>query len=651
VSTSYWQTKAVVAPGVGGGGLMAPEAGKVSDDTLLDLVNSRCRHAEDHYRSHFAKFARWYDLYRGFQNGRSQNFRNNIHLPFLFSVAQSDVARKVQTSFGGWPIVTFSGYAPEDAAIARKNEVLISSQMKDCNSFVKAVDFFLTANLYGTAVARVGWKKVVRKEQWRTMDPNEPGREVVVEGEATRFDGPDWSVVDPLDFVLQPGKRRIEDAAWCAQRYYLDLDQVYDKVQAGEWDRAAFLKLKESPVSGTAEGEMNQRMSVYRNWNEYQALKQEKFAKPVEIREYWGTVPYDMAPDGMANRVIVVANGRVVLSNQPNPFFHGKLPFLAFSPMPDPHYFHGVGKCEVGEKMQVTANRFANQKLDALDLFIDPVFLVQRQAGIDTTNLFMRAGRVIGVDGPVDESVIRPLIPDLSGLQQSYAEIQQLWGWIQQGTGNSENETMGTGAGSRSTAREYLGRQEAALTRLMLEARLAEEGFVEPLADLFRALDRQYLTLPHEVQILGSASVINPVTGLPMPQEPVVIDLSDLHPEYRARAVGATQQLGKGVRQQNLISVMQAMSANPVMLQSVNWSNFARQIFNAFDMPNIDELLVVGQVPAVNQVGANPQSSGLGAAQSGPAGPAPTTEPLSPELIGAMQGGQAQNPTAPLMGP
>jgi hypothetical protein len=351
----------------------------------------------------------------------------------------------------------------------------------------------------------------------------------------------------------------------------------------------------------------------------------------------------------MPNRVIVVANGRVVMSNQPNPFFHGKLPFLAFSPMPDPHYFHGVGKCEVGEKMQVTANRFANQKLDALDLFIDPVFLVQRQAGIDTGNLFMRAGRVIGVDGPVDESVIRPLSPDLSGLQQSYAEIQQLWGWIQQGTGNSENETMGTGAGSRATAREYLGRQEAALTRLMLEARLSEEDFVEPLANMFRALDRQYLTLPHEVQILGSVSVINPITGLPMPQEPVVIDLSDLHPEYRARAVGATQQLGKAVRQQNLISVMQAMSANPVMLQSVNWANFARQIFNAFDFQNVDELLVVGQVPAVNQVATQPPAA-PGAVQSGPAGPAPTTEQMDPALIGAMQGAQNSNPMSPMVG-
>jgi AhpD family alkylhydroperoxidase len=97
-----------------------------------------------------------WDYYEG--NLRA-SFRNNVHIPFLFSVIQSDVARKVQTSFGGWPIVTFSGYAPEDATIARKNEVLISAQMEACNSFEKAVDFFLTADMYGVGIAKWGWKQ------------------------------------------------------------------------------------------------------------------------------------------------------------------------------------------------------------------------------------------------------------------------------------------------------------------------------------------------------------------------------------------------------------------------------------------------------------------------------------------------------------
>src|SRR5262249_54024404 len=153
--------------------------------------------------------------------------------------------------------------------------------------------------------------------------------------------------------------------------------------------------------------------SVLRNLDEYESLRSDKYAKPVEIWEMWGDLPSALAPDGVQRRVCTLANRRVVLRNEPLPYWHGEIPFIAYCPQPDPHYFHGVGKGEISERLQMTANRLANQKLDALDLFIDPVFLMNRQMGIDTQNLYMRAGRVIGVDGPVDDSVIRPLSPDL----------------------------------------------------------------------------------------------------------------------------------------------------------------------------------------------------------------------------------------------
>ena len=92
------------------------------------------------------------------------------------------------------------------------------------------------------------------------------------------------------------------------------------------------------------------------------------------------------------------------------------------------------------------------------------------------------------------------------------------------------------------------------MTRLMLEARLAEEQFVEPLANAFRNLDRQFLDLPYMQKILGSVATTNPITGLPYPQEAETIDFDDMAPDYRARAVGASQTIGKSTRQQNIVS-------------------------------------------------------------------------------------------------
>ena len=145
---------------------------------------------------------------------------------------------------------------------------------------------------------------------------------------------------------------------------------------------------------------------------------------------------------------------------------------------------------------QQTANRLANQKLDALDLLIDPMYVANSGSNLNMQNLFTRAGRVLLVDGPADESNIRALYPNMQGLSAAYTEIGQLYQMMQLGTG--ETEALMGGAmtgGGRETARGFLGRQENALTRLAMESRLAEEGFIEPMANAFRKMDRMWLDL------------------------------------------------------------------------------------------------------------------------------------------------------------
>lgn len=609
-------------------------------DAYINLVASRRSHALNRYTTFFNRVARWYDLYRGIYSGRFQQFRNNIHIPFLFSVIQSDVARKVQTSFGAWPVVDFVGYGHGDSHIARKNSTLVSAQMKDAGSFEKAVDFFLSADMYGTGIARIGWKQERRLEQRRQsiVGPDGTSREQVIKGKVTRFDGPTWDVVDILDFWPEPGKRRIDEMSWVIHRYWLEYDEIVEMTELGIFDKSSLKDLRDSAPS-TADS-MQQRLNIYRSFNEFDMrTKQERFAKPVEIWEMWGRVPREFVTDGIVHRVVTVGNGKVIMKNRPNPFWHGELPFKAYCPMPDPHYFHGPGKVEIGEKMQFTANRFANQKMDAMDLVIDPVWLYDRSRGVDTASLYTRAGRTIGIDGPVDDSVIRTLSPDLRGLQIAYTEIAQLWSWIQQGTGIVEDTVSGMPSGSRQTAREFLGRQENVLTRLMLEARLAEEAFIEPLANQFRDLNKQFLSVPHEVKILGTDAQTNPITGFPVPQTPTVLSLEDINHDYRAHAVGATQMLGRQIRQQNLVLLLQTMQVNPAAMQLINWSSFLRQMFEAFDVRNPDELFNPNPT-MVNQDAGQPEKE-MSPEEKESAAMAPGDMPPEAlqEMMGMMGGG------------
>jgi len=612
------------------------------DARLIELVDSRRQDSLRYNSTVFSKVHGYYNAYRGVWQGRLSQFRNNISLPFIFAMIQSDVARKVQTSFGTWPIVSFEGYAPEDVARAKRNEVLVSAQMKDADSVVRAVDFCLQADICGTAVARWGWKNLTRKNRYRKLESIAPGLSVpvVYESTAELFNGPTWETVDRLDFWQQPARKRIDDMDWVIHRYWLDWDNMMDDASGPYpyFDPAAVKALQDFPLSGSAYGEWNARRVTFRNEYDYEARMRERFSKPVEIWEMHGLVPSEFASDGIRHRCVAIANERVVLKNREGPMPNQQKPFGAYSPMSDPYSFDGVGKAEVAYGPAATANRINNQRLDAIDLLVDPQLVASNTANLNVQNLFSRAGRVILVDGPADDTTIRPLSPDMRGVQVGGAEIGQLFSMMQLGTGETES-LLGMAGGSRETARGFLGRQENALTRLSLETRVLDEGFIEPLANAFRNMDRLWLPLPHQVKILGSLASTNPITGLPYQPESVEVDYDDLAPDYRARAVGASQMLGRSVRQQNFMGLLQMMSANPALLQLVNWANFARQAFELFDFKNVDELLV-SAVPAVNQIAAQ-------AGQSPEQVAGTVSQPLdqlSPDILSQLVNAQSPQP-------
>ena len=614
----------------------------ISEARIVELVDSRRQHSLRYNQSVFSKLQGYYDNYRGLWSGRLGQFRNNITIPFTFAMIQSDVARKVQTCFGSWPIVNFEGYAPEDVPRAKRNEVLISAQMKDAESVTKAADFFLQGAIGGTAIARYGWRNVIGKTRVRRLEQVAPGLSIPVthEYQAEMFNGPVWNVVDRLDLWQQPGKTRIADMAWCIHRYWADLDDLLEDANSPlpYFDRGAVRRLAQSPPVDAAVGEYNERRVAYRNEVDYRARVNERFSRPVEIWEMHGLVPAEFAPDGIRWRCIAIGNRRVVLKNREGPLGNRVMPFLAYSSMPDPYSFDGIGKSEIAYGPQRTADRLNNQKLDALDLLIDPMYVASSGANLNTQNLFSRAGRIMLVDGAADESNIRALSPDMRGFQAAYGEVAQLYEFMQLGTG--ENEIlMGGSGGSRETARGFLGRQENALNRLAMETTLAAEGFIEPLANAFRKMDQLWLPLPAQVKILGSLANTNPITGLPYGEEQATVDYDDLAPDYRARATAASQMAGKAAKQQNLTALLQMMSANPALLQIVNWANFARQAFDLFDFKNVNELLV-SQVPQVNQMAAQTGQSPeqVAGTLSQPMGQ------LSPEVLSQFMGAQNQAP-------
>jgi hypothetical protein len=570
-------------------------------EQTVNMVTDRMKLSESDSLGNRLKWPRLYDLWRGSWTGRYHPHKNNVHIPLIFSAIWADAARKAATSLNMWPIVTFLGYGPDDSGCARKREALCSAQFKDDDAFQKQVDMIVQADLYGKAVMQVGWKRTEEERILEYVDRLPMSGEIVKsikKGKIVSFDGPESIPVDLLDFFPQPGMKRIKDMRWCIRRYFLDLDEVRYLVSEDIFDKPEFHRMvREGGVGGdeAMSAAMVSRFAIRNGMDEATTRFMDKYSRPIEILEYWGFVPSELSPDGVLKRVITVANRRYLFRNRPLPFWHNALPFLEYSPTPDPHYFYAPGKAEIVEKLQITGNRYLNQTLDAADLVIDPMWFYDRGAGLNTKNLYAKPGRFIPVDGNPSE-VVSPLVANLQSLLLGDKKIDQMREYANMGTGIVDDAVAGLQGSDRQTAREFIGRREAAGTRLLLESRLYEETFLERLANMFIALDKQFLEPPVEVLILADGAQFDSVTGDPIAASRETLSHFDLVPNYAARAVGATSALSKGMRQQNMIQLLTVMGSplGQMVMGQINALNFWRAIFREFEVPNINEIFKPG---------------------------------------------------------
>lgn len=570
-------------------------------DQIVNMVVTRMQHSEKYFQGVRNRLPRYYDLWRGVYSGRFHPHKNNVHIPIIFSTIMADAARKVATSFGDYPFVSFTGYGPDDKPICLKREALVSAQMKDADAFMKELQTFVTADLYGVAISQIMWDHT---EEFRIV---EDLAKLPLSGKVIRqiqkkkvvtFDGPNWENVDRLDFFPAVGVKSIAKMPYVVRRLFLDIDEVRAMAEAGVFDKGELARLeREGGVGATAASDeaLMKRFQVRTGMSDEEAKWQDKFSRPIEILEYWGVIPSELASDGAKNRVITVANRRYLLRNKSNPFWHGKKPFVSFSPMPDPHYFDAPGKAEITEKLQLAANRYINQTLDAADIIIDPMWFYNRNRGINTRNMFSRPGRWLGVDGNPNEAIMQMPI-NMQGVALGKQNAEEMRLYAQMGSGIVEDAVQGLDTGSdRQTAREFVGRTEAAGTRLMLESRIYEEAYLEPLVNMLVQLDKQFLELPKEVMILGENAQVDPDTGVPIEATREELGPGDMVPNYAARARGASTGLSRGVRQQNLGMLLQYVATNPTIAGKVNMVNFMRQIFREFEMKNVNELIAKSQ--------------------------------------------------------
>lgn len=497
------------------------------------------------YRLNFEPI--WLQSYRNYINFRKKEAEGkaNVFIPLTYYIVETLTAH-ILSLYSVRPLVLIHPREPQDEINARILTELINYQLQriEFNSIIENI--VKSASLYGTGVAKIFWEK---REVVKSINPILPP--VVLED----YDAPVIEPIDIFDFYIDWYATDLQNASYIIHRTYEDLEKLQAMQEAGIYMNVEKLK----------EGERMVRTDDFKT--EKYALRQtqeqttytDKYTTKIELLEYWEK-----------NRVITVANRRVVLRDIDNPFIHNKFPFAMVRFNSIPNEFYGRGDAEIISKIQEIINDLTNQRLDNVNLMINKMFKVNRGAGIVPEQLKSRPGGIIWAN---DINAIQEIqFTDTTGgvFADVFLMFKQL---IDEVTGVTD--LMRGTLRRRETATAIAVMQKMSGARLALRIQEIND-FIREIANQLWQLSLQFLTKPQIISIVG-------VEGTKFQE----VSVTNITGRFDFSVSVATEPLGTiEERIQKLITAIQSLQGS-----GLNILPLVEQLLRDMKIERLDEVL------------------------------------------------------------
>lgn len=596
------------------------------DDALIQLINQRYRLAYTYQQPFWLDFDRYYKMYESYVNENKEIYQTKIFIPMVFSVIERFLPRIIASK----PTVNFMARRGDTVDRAQKMQSLFEwqwdqvSRRKDGGMYLEMLRFVKDALVTGTAFAKIPWILEGRDTK-AYNDKNE-----VVNKYVKYFDGPDFELIDPYDFFFDPEAYDVQRSSWVIHRTRKTLDEMREinKSKGVEIYKNLHLLQDMTPDTLSAsENDFKYRRKVALGGG--QILVQDDTTDKYELMECWGMFP-TMDTDGkptkdqkLEARVVVLANRKVIVRDIPYPYWHGKKPFVKYTPFPRSYDFYGIPIIKHLERVQFYMNEFVAQKFDNQVIELNQMLVVDPQANLDDWQLVWRPGGVIRAH----PEFVKPLpIGDVTGpIDNSLQYLSQV---AQLTTGLSDYYTGGVNAEqtANKTATGTNDIEEQIASRVQEAVQVLEEQVIKEIGYQWHGLDGQFIKLPLIVRIIG---------GDGKPDFPIV-EPEDIRFDYDIiPEAGSTQPVNQALQRQQFVSALQLIGSNPVMAQNTDWQQVEKRLWERFGEKDGNKLMI-------STPGSSPQQMAGGQALPG-GQQAPPQMPQMPQGMSLMpQGSQAQ---------
>ena len=628
-------------------GSKPPSPAAISDETLKAFFTHVFDKADEARRPRKEVWTRAWDLYNGVYDWTNKaSWQSKINISKVRGAVDRAAAtfRRALVRMKAFYNIESESKLGYQRGLFTKN---LLDYWLDRSEFISEFTTSLKVGLItSTIILKVWWDWVAEPdlevEVRETQVPRtEFGIEVGTESKRTVMPVPKEKIVgklgiravDPFRFWVVPGM------VGCIEETEATLGDLEEMAAKGIYSKEAVAKL----VAGKTGDKQDERSEAQRKGE--LEVRPTGYLATVPLYHYWGDITDEHGHILARNATFTIANKDTILRKaRPNPFFHGRSPYIVGTPyvVPFSTYNRGIVEDQIGIAKLITemSNLIADGAMfDAIKSFevdMDQLYnATEAQTGQYPGKIWRKKGLNMPVDKPLVKAIDVGRIP-----QEAMAALAYFDREFQAGTAITEY-VSGTGAGTRDqTATEVQTKTAQALEGLDDAARTVEETVINKALDVASRTIYQFhedYTMPRLTENFPQLSfMLRDLT----PAERYIVMTGGF--DFKARGISVmldkTQALGK-VQQ-----FLEISSHIPGILQRLNVDAVLEEIIMALGW-NPQKVLLAPATPTVTS------STG-----QGPTGvPFPPSEGPTPAQAQAAQaggelGGSQGNPNALPMG-
>lgn len=580
---------------------------------ITRIVDGEIKKSERTLSQWKRKLVKYNELYKMIQNQRHYEGLARIFVPEILRAVETVVGNLYKIIFGNNPWFEYEGMSDSDNPGSEALTKLTTAQMEENQFKLRTMDSLRQMAISGLTVRKLLWdfnqvtqkKKVLKFE--KSVDPitgKEKTKRSVETINSVETISDNWTTepVDLLGFHISDVTtpyNNIQKAKWIAEQTIVDKQWIRERVKK-DWFVDKLKELDESTQWQSSEAErlrLSRKQSGGFTSQTGPSSGNSDYAgegskRGIEIIERWGLIPakfvyspqdlkeLKLDEDDQVESVIVIANRKVILKLETNPFYHNTKPYVSCPYVAQENEFAGLGIAQIAESLQEELNDTRNQVMDNKSLILMCMWLKSRGSGIKNQDLKIRPMGVIATNDMEGLQPLRP--PVLAGVGVNIEGVVKED--LRQSVGASSN-LQGIAQGGNSTATESSLINQNSYGRLALTAQQYSELVLKPTLKMAASLNDQYFDTEKTIKVIGEAGIkfqkMSPddIVGNKTITIRLATDMDD----------------NPGIRRQQLIQFLTVVQGMPPDIISYHW-RLLDKIYKSF-FPSANSLEDLYQPP------------------------------------------------------